>query len=107
MGALQDQTAVNIRERAGGRKQKPVTRPESRSKRLRCFFGIQTRLEHPRGLEGHLALSDPQRDPQQAAPDQSRYDPGISPSNLAGHERAGQDVDPLQNPHSPGEEEKN
>ena len=63
------QTAVNIRERAGKRKQKYVTSPESPSKRLRCLFGIQVGLECPRGLEGHLALSDPQRDPQQTAPD--------------------------------------
>ena len=30
-----DQTASNIRERGGRRKQKPVRRPESRSKRIR------------------------------------------------------------------------
>ena len=35
----------------------------------RRIFGIWVSLERPRGLEGHLALSDPQRDPQQAAPD--------------------------------------
>ena len=52
------QTAVNIRERAGKRKEKYVTSPESPSKRLRCLFGIQVGLECPRGLEGHLALSD-------------------------------------------------
>ncbi len=34
-GALRYQTAFNIRERAGRRKQKPVRRPESRSERIR------------------------------------------------------------------------
>ena len=51
-GALRRQTAVNIREWAGRRKQKPVRRPELRSKRLRCLFGIEGRLERPCGLEG-------------------------------------------------------
>jgi len=38
---LRDQTAFNIRERAGRRKQKPVRRTESLSKRLRSFPGIE------------------------------------------------------------------
>ena len=54
-----DQTAINIRERAGGRKQKPVRRPESRSKRLRYLFGIWGRQELPRGLEGRYRLAHP------------------------------------------------
>ena len=41
MGALRDQTAFNIREGAGRRKQKPLRRSESRSKRIRSFFGIR------------------------------------------------------------------
>ena len=41
--ALRDQTKINIREWAGRRKQKPVTSPESRSKCLRCLFGILER----------------------------------------------------------------
>ena len=36
----EDQTEVNIREWAGRRKQKSIRRLESRSKRLRCLFGI-------------------------------------------------------------------
>ena len=54
---LPDQTALNIRERAGRRKQKPVRSPESSSKRIRCLFGIQGRPEHPRGLEGPSRLA--------------------------------------------------
>ena len=56
--ALRDQVALNIRERAGRRKQKPVTRPESRSKRIRCLFGIRGRLGHCRGLEGRYRLAE-------------------------------------------------
>ena len=56
MGTLRDQTADNIRERAARRKQKPVRRPESRSKRLRSLFGIRAEVECPRGLEGRLRL---------------------------------------------------
>jgi hypothetical protein len=41
MGALRNQTAVNIRERTGRRKQMPVRHLESRSKRIRCLFGIK------------------------------------------------------------------
>ena len=41
MGALRDQTEINIRERDDGRKQKPVRRPELRSKCLRGIFGIE------------------------------------------------------------------
>ena len=37
--------------RADGRKQTPVRRPEWPPKHLRCLFGIQGRLEHPRRLE--------------------------------------------------------
>ena len=40
MGALRVQTAFNIRERAGRRKQKPVRRAESSPKQLRVLFGI-------------------------------------------------------------------
>ena len=47
---------VNIRERAGRRQQKPVRRPESRSKRILCLFGIWVRVWRPRGLEGYLEL---------------------------------------------------
>ena len=36
----EDQTRINIRERAARRKQKPVRGPDWRSKRLRCLFGI-------------------------------------------------------------------
>ena len=57
--AWKDQTAFNIRERAGRRKQKPVTRPESRSKRLRYLFGIRGRLERCRGLDGPLLACTP------------------------------------------------
>ena len=54
----EDQTSVNIRERAGRRKQKPVRVPDSRSKRIWCFFGIPvTRPERPRGLEGRYRLT--------------------------------------------------
>jgi len=51
MGALRDQTALNIREWGGRRKQEPIRCPESRSKRLWCLFGILGRLERFRGLE--------------------------------------------------------
>ena len=57
MGALRDQTAFNIRERAGRRKQKAVRCPDWRSKRIRCLFGIGVRLECPRGLEGRYRLA--------------------------------------------------
>ena len=46
----------NIREWAGSRKQKPITRLESRSKHVRCLLGIGGRLEHPRGLGSHYAV---------------------------------------------------
>ena len=39
-GPQEEQTALNIRERAGRRKQKPVRRLCSRSKRVRYLFGI-------------------------------------------------------------------
>ena len=55
-GALQVQTAFNIREWGGRRKQKAVRGPESRSKRMRCLFGNWDNLEHPRGLEGRYRL---------------------------------------------------
>ena len=48
---------LNIRERAGRRKQKRVRRPESLSRCIRRLFGILGRLECPRGLEGRLELS--------------------------------------------------
>ncbi len=57
MGALRVQTAFNIREWAGRRKQKPVRGPESRSKRVRCLFGIQGRLEWFRALEGRYRIA--------------------------------------------------
>ena len=53
--AWEDQTEVNIRERGGRRKQKPVRRPESRSRRLRFLFGT-LRLERSRGLESHYGV---------------------------------------------------
>ena len=55
MGALRDQTVVNIRERAGRRKQNAVRRLYSRPERLRVLFGILGRLEGRRGLEGRPA----------------------------------------------------
>ena len=57
VGLLDTLFKINIRERAGRRKQKPVRRLYSRSKRLRCLFGIWVRLEHPRGLEGPYRLA--------------------------------------------------
>ncbi len=67
MGALRGQTEVNIRERVGRRKQKPVRRLYSRSECLRCLFGIWVRLECSRGLEGrygiaHLSTNQPERE---------------------------------------------
>ena len=56
-GGLRDQTVVNIRERGGRRKQTPVTRPESRSERIRSFFGILGKLERFCGLEGRYELA--------------------------------------------------
>ena len=57
MGALRAQSKVNIREWAGGRKQKPVRRPEWPPKRLRGLFGIQGEgVECSRGLEGRYRL---------------------------------------------------
>ncbi len=53
---------VNIRKRAGRRKQKPVRHLYSPSKRVRCLFGILGRLEHPRGLEGLYRLTPPERE---------------------------------------------
>ena len=47
-GALRDQTEVNIREWAGGRKQKPVRRPELCSAYLRGVFGILGKVDRPR-----------------------------------------------------------
>ena len=56
MGALRDQTAVNIREWVGRRKQKARQTPRIASKRIRCLFGRPGRLERPRGLEGRYGL---------------------------------------------------
>ena len=58
MGTLRDQTTLNIRERAGRRKQCPFRRPYSRSERIRPLFGILDRLERCRGLESHCGGAD-------------------------------------------------
>ena len=51
-----DQTVVNIRERAGRRKQKPVRGLYLPSERVRYLFGIWVRLGRTRGLEGRYWL---------------------------------------------------